>query len=649
MFMLQYASHNPNLTTFTNHNQDRNTRCEQDAFSDGAKSLDNWTKGGHIWIRDDLPEDIATARVMTFGYNASYTGDATAGRIRDFGKQLLEALRIEREQCPTRPLLFVCHSLGGLVVKRAMVEASPTKARHADIYDSAFGIIFLATPHRGSPTASIGKILVNISKVSLKQNKTQLLAELERDNPSLTDLTEDFSRLHSHFLIASAWELAATDVAFYLPKITIVPSESAKMGIENEILLPLSADHFSICKFQSSDDPLYKQVKGLINEFVKKGVVILASRRQMSALAAGVQSSLGPQSPNQSPSIPNPFLQITKEERDNALKTSETQPIYRATTTKDFRTCMLKLLHSTPWQTLSEDVINKDHWWPPVSDEARSVRGKWIMYYPPGTKLAKVDLSIDWHAYEGDPLEPLIEWTIHTPESEYHPGKHYGLFIVRKIHIPKGSSGLGPTMHVVWKSAIYSPFVRDRDPGDGSIVGDAVFEQAPIDLTEILESLAHVLLYGPFDSPTEIPAPIFRLRHENPRIWKGYEKQSPDDKEAFKRAASFFARAYNQDPPDKRELPIEKHLLPKALVTSVKTLRELVELYLGPRELGNWDFRAFGTIDRWEMWALEEKKEADKIINACNLEYLKLYRQAQIKQDEYQKFLAMRSKTAVGD
>lgn len=102
-----------------------------------------------------------------------------------------------------------------------MVEASLTKARHADVYDSAVGSIFLATPHRGSPTASIGKILVNISKVTLKQNKTQLLAELERDNPSLMDLTEDFSRLHSHFLIASAWELALTDVASFLPK-TIV-------------------------------------------------------------------------------------------------------------------------------------------------------------------------------------------------------------------------------------------------------------------------------------------------------------------------------------------------------------------------------------------------------------------------------------------
>lgn len=68
----------------------------------GAKALDNWKNGGHVWIRDDLPKDIGNARIMTFGYNAAYIGDATSGRIRDFAKQLLEALRLEREQVEHR-------------------------------------------------------------------------------------------------------------------------------------------------------------------------------------------------------------------------------------------------------------------------------------------------------------------------------------------------------------------------------------------------------------------------------------------------------------------------------------------------------------------------------------------------------------------
>ena len=36
------------------------------------------------------------ARIMTFGYDAAYTRDVISGRIRDFAKQLLKALRFER-------------------------------------------------------------------------------------------------------------------------------------------------------------------------------------------------------------------------------------------------------------------------------------------------------------------------------------------------------------------------------------------------------------------------------------------------------------------------------------------------------------------------------------------------------------------------
>jgi hypothetical protein len=58
------------------------------------------------------------------------------------------------------------------------------------------------------------------------------------------------------------------------------------MGIENEILIPMNADHSSICKFESSDDHLYKQLRGVIHELVKKGLDTLDKRQQTSVAAA---------------------------------------------------------------------------------------------------------------------------------------------------------------------------------------------------------------------------------------------------------------------------------------------------------------------------------------------------------------------------
>ena len=76
-------------------------------------------------------------------------------------------------------------SVGGLVVKRAMADASRADARHSDLYMPTFGILFLATFHHGSVRANIGKILVNTVRISLKQVNKNLLAELEKDNASL--------------------------------------------------------------------------------------------------------------------------------------------------------------------------------------------------------------------------------------------------------------------------------------------------------------------------------------------------------------------------------------------------------------------------------------------------------------------------------
>jgi hypothetical protein len=66
------------------------------------------------------------------------------------------------------------------------------------------------------------------------------------------------------------------------------------MGIENEIFIPMNADHSSICKFESSDDHHYKQLKGVIHEFVKKGPVALEMQKQTRVATAAVQGRYCP-------------------------------------------------------------------------------------------------------------------------------------------------------------------------------------------------------------------------------------------------------------------------------------------------------------------------------------------------------------------
>jgi hypothetical protein len=73
----------------------------------------------HNWLQEFLPKQVPTARIMSFGYNSTIALSRSVGRITTFADQLLQHLLSNRqsEQEKRRPIIFVCHSLGGLVVK----------------------------------------------------------------------------------------------------------------------------------------------------------------------------------------------------------------------------------------------------------------------------------------------------------------------------------------------------------------------------------------------------------------------------------------------------------------------------------------------------------------------------------------------------
>jgi len=56
---------------------------------------------------------------MTFGYNANIYGNTSIAGIRDNAMRLLAALRDKREDgYESRPIVFVGHSLGGIIIKQ---------------------------------------------------------------------------------------------------------------------------------------------------------------------------------------------------------------------------------------------------------------------------------------------------------------------------------------------------------------------------------------------------------------------------------------------------------------------------------------------------------------------------------------------------
>lgn len=72
------------------------------------------------WLRDLLPAQVPHARIMSFGYNSAVAGSKSIGDIRTFGEQLLTRILLARDHRPQNRhhVIFICHSLGGIVVKK---------------------------------------------------------------------------------------------------------------------------------------------------------------------------------------------------------------------------------------------------------------------------------------------------------------------------------------------------------------------------------------------------------------------------------------------------------------------------------------------------------------------------------------------------
>jgi len=117
---------------------------------DAVKSwTDSTTKA--FWPKDFLPYDVPEARVLTFGYNADVAFGNTTADIVDHAKDLLGSLidKREEENETRRQIIFIAHSLGGIIVKQALFLAR-IEPQYTSICKYTIGIVFFGTPHRGS-------------------------------------------------------------------------------------------------------------------------------------------------------------------------------------------------------------------------------------------------------------------------------------------------------------------------------------------------------------------------------------------------------------------------------------------------------------------------------------------------------------------
>ncbi|KAK0647013.1 Alpha/Beta hydrolase protein [Cercophora newfieldiana] len=233
------------------------------------KSWTNRRDTSELWLRDLLPEKFPGARIMSFEYDARAVGAISSAGVREHADNLIKLLRNEREdnEDKNRPIVFIGHSLGGIIIKQALKKASdegkkngPGQADALDIANSTKGLIFFGTPHRGSNEAEWAEVISGVVSTTMNRPKSELLETLRSNSDELMNISEDFAPLAPRYAIASFYEANVHPV---LGRV-VVEKASAVMGLPHEETMMLGGDHSSMCKLGRNDqrwDPVWRAIR----------------------------------------------------------------------------------------------------------------------------------------------------------------------------------------------------------------------------------------------------------------------------------------------------------------------------------------------------------------------------------------------------
>ncbi|KAJ5501025.1 hypothetical protein N7527_012146 [Penicillium freii] len=237
-----------------------------------------WTAQGHSmpWPKTLLPPNLRQTRIITYGYDAYVTQKsvASSNRLIDHATNLLNDLTDDRDSgnASDRPLIFVAHSLGGLVCKKAILLSRNNPQPHLrGIFDCAKGIVFMGTPHKGSWMADWARMPASALGL-VKSTNVSLLDVLRRDSQLLESIQVEFLLMIREIRESGrSLEVTCFFEELPLPHVgKVVSKESATF--EGYSCRSIHANHRDMTKFASVDDNGFRRLLGELNRWASQTI-----------------------------------------------------------------------------------------------------------------------------------------------------------------------------------------------------------------------------------------------------------------------------------------------------------------------------------------------------------------------------------------
>ncbi|CAG7854429.1 SubName: Full=Related to WD40-repeat protein (Notchless protein) {ECO:0000313/EMBL:CCA73885.1} [Serendipita indica DSM 11827] len=211
------------------------------------------TDDGVLWLRQFLPSSLPRARILTYGYDADThsTECVSTQTMRRHAVGLAQAILRKRKDA-RRPIIFVAHDLGGIILKWALVicnnEDLESKDGLRNIVVSTHSILFFGTPHSGVEDTLLKKINLHAHSDELENIQSLYLTASKKINSVF--FCEEYST-------------GADEQQIHLN----VPYHSAVIaGDQNAIAVVLHSDHQNLVRFQTEESEDYQAVAYYLTE-----------------------------------------------------------------------------------------------------------------------------------------------------------------------------------------------------------------------------------------------------------------------------------------------------------------------------------------------------------------------------------------------
>ncbi|KND91708.1 Kinesin light chain 1 [Tolypocladium ophioglossoides CBS 100239] len=235
------------------------------------------------WLRDHdmLPAKVPKARIIAYNYDSRWHSNAPKTRLQLCGEELVHSLHLFRDGAFGRPIVFIGHSLGGLVIQHALLYAE-SREELRDLVRHTVGFVSLGTPFRGTKMQSIADFAAQF--MVLAGSQRGIIRDLTFDNETLRDQLQEFCQLCKRLYMPTCcfFELYKTDYGkrYRLPGLfrgMVVGEESA--CVPGWDRYPLPTDHLKMNKFSSPQDRSFEFVSDRIRTMCDNSKIEIERRK----------------------------------------------------------------------------------------------------------------------------------------------------------------------------------------------------------------------------------------------------------------------------------------------------------------------------------------------------------------------------------